>query len=152
MQLVIAQKCPQMHLLHSAGKLADLGLLLLILLEPLLVAPLRLLHIKAVIAGIKLRFSLVQGNDAVHAAVKEIAVMGDGKHRALEAGHIVLQPLHRVQIQVVRRLVQQEDVRILQDQAAQIDPGLFAAGQSGEFPLAHLPRPLHTLLMRTSRS
>ena len=56
MQLVIAQKRPQMHLLHSAGKLADLGLLLLILLEPLLVAPLRLLHIKAVIAGIKLRF------------------------------------------------------------------------------------------------
>ena len=66
--------------------------------------------------------------------------MGDGEHRAPEAGHIVLQPLHRVQIQVVRRLVQQEDVRILQNQAAQIDPGLFAAGQSGEFPLAHLLR------------
>ena len=41
---------------------------------------------------------------------------------------------------MVGGLVQQQDVGLLQQQPGQIDPGLLAAGEHGEFPLAHLRR------------
>ena len=66
--------------------------------------------------------------------------MADGEDRAPEAGDIVLQPLGGVEIQVVGWLVQQEDVRILQDEAAQVDSRLLAAGEGVEEALAHVPR------------
>ncbi len=136
-ELVVAHEGPQVHLVRRLGELGDLGLLLLILLEPLLIAALPLHHIEAVVAGVELRLALVQGDDPVHAAVQEIAVMGDGEHRAPEAGHIVLQPLHRMEIQVVGGLVQQQDVGVLQNQPAQVDPGLLPAGEGGKGAAAH---------------
>ena len=46
-------------------------------------------------------------NDPVGNLIDEIAVMRDGQNRALEGVDVLLQPLHTIQIQVVRRLVQQ---------------------------------------------
>ena len=64
--------------------------------------------------------------------------MGDHQHRAPEAPDILLQPLRGVEVQVVGGLVQQQDVRVLQNQAAQVHPGLFAPGQAVEQLLALL--------------
>ena len=64
--------------------------------------------------------------------------MADGEDRTPEAGDIVLQPLGGVEVQVVGGLVQQENVRILQDEAAQVDSRLLAAGEGIEEALSHL--------------
>ena len=63
--------------------------------------------------------------------------MADGQHRSLEPEQIVLQPLRGVQVQVVGRLVQQKNVRVLQNQPGQVHPGLFPAGQGVEGLGAH---------------
>ena len=56
--------------------------------------------------------------------------MGDGDHRAAESPDVLLQPLGGVEVQVVGGLVQQQDVRVLQDEAAQVHPGLLPAGEA----------------------
>ena len=63
--------------------------------------------------------------------------MGDGQDGAGEAFQITFQPLHRMEIQVVGGLVQQQDVGVLQNEATQVHPGLLAAGERGEGLLAH---------------
>ena len=64
--------------------------------------------------------------------------MGDGHHRAPKFLDVGLQPLGSVEVQVVGGLVQQQDVRVLQNQAAQVHPGLLPAGEIVKGPLAHL--------------
>ena len=129
MQGVVAHKGPQVHLLRRLFQLLDLGLLLEVLLHALLVAALLFNGIKAVVAAVKLRLAVQDLDDAGDGAVQEIAVVGDGDHGAPEGADILLQPLGGLKVQVVGGLIQQENVRILQDQAAQVHPGLFAAGQ-----------------------
>ena len=60
-----------------------------------------------------------------------------GEDGAPKLGNILLQPHGSLKVQVVGGLIQQEDIRILQDQAAQVHPGLFAAGKLREKPAAH---------------
>jgi len=131
-QLVVAHKSPQVQLVRRLLELLKLGLLLLVLLELLLVAPLLLLHIKAVVARVKLRLAIVDLDDPAYHPVQEPAVVGDGQHGALVTVQILLQPFGGPEIQVVGGLVQQEDVGILQNQAGQVDPGLLPAGEGGK--------------------
>ena len=138
MQGVVAHKGPQVHLLRRLLQLLDLGLLLQILLHALLIAALLFNGIKAVVPAVKLRLAVQNFNDAGDGAVQEIAVVGDGDHGAPEGADIVLQPLGGLQVQVVGGLVQQENVRVLQDQAAQVHPGFLPAGQLVKQPLAHI--------------
>ncbi len=73
--------------------------------------------------------------------------MADGHHRAPEAAHVVLQPLHRVEVQVIGGLVQQEDIRVLQDETAQVHPGLLPPerlSKSWERMSGGMDRPLAT--------
>ena len=64
--------------------------------------------------------------------------MADGHHGAVEFAQVFLQPLRGLQIQMVGRLVQQQDIGVLQDQPPQIYPGLFAAGQLVKQLLPHV--------------
>ena len=66
-------------------------------------------------------------DDAVAALVQEVPVMRDGHNRARIGFQVIAQPAHRVQVQVVGRLVEQQDIGLLQDDARQVDAGLFAA-------------------------
>ena len=59
--------------------------------------------------------------------------MADGENGALEAQQIVLQPLRGVEIEMVRGLVKQKNVGIFENQAGQVYPCLFPAGEGGEF-------------------
>ena len=134
-----------MHLLRRLFQLRDLRLLLQVLLHALLIPPFLLDGIKAVISAVKLRFSVLYLDDPRHGPVQEIPVMADGQHRAPEPPQILLQPLRGLQVQMVRGLVQQQDVRILQNEPSQVHPGLLSAGQTREFPLPHFPRDAHAV-------
>ena len=53
--------------------------------------------------------------------------MGDDEDRAVEAGQEVLEPRQAVGVEVVGRLVEQEDVGILEQRGGEQGPGLLAA-------------------------
>ena len=55
--------------------------------------------------------------------------MGDGEDRAFKARNVFLEPLHRVHVQMVRRLVEKQNIRLLQKQSGEIHPRFFAAGE-----------------------
>ena len=136
--LVHSLEGPHAEIFRRLFQLGDLGLLLLVLLQTLLIPPLLLLHIEGVVAGVELRLAVVDLRHPFDHLVQKPAVVGDGQHRALEVLQVALQPLGGVQVQVVGGLVQQEDVRILQNEPGQVDAGLLPAGQGGEGPLAHV--------------
>ncbi len=56
-------------------------------------------------------------NPAGH-VVQKVAVVGHGDDRALVVAQVAFQPGHRLGVEVVGRLVQQQDVRLFQQQAA----------------------------------
>ena len=136
--LVHPLKGPQAQLLRRFFQLLDLGLLFQVLLHLLLIAALLFDGIEAVIAAVKRGLAVQHLDNAVDGAVEEIAVMGNGNHRTAEGADILLQPLRGLQVQMVGRLIQQQDVRVLQNEPAQVDAGLFAAGKPVEQPRAHL--------------
>ena len=137
MELVVAHEGPQVELVRRLLELGDLGLLLLVLPELFLVAALLLLHIEAVVAGVELGPAVLQLHHPLDHLVQEPAVVGDGEDGALEAAQVVLQPLGGPEVQVVGGLIQQEDVGVLQNEAAQVHPGLLPAGEVGKGPRPH---------------
>ena len=66
---------------------------------------------------------------AVADRIQEIAVVRNDQHGALVFLQRVLQPFDRREIQMVRRLVQHQKLRLRQKQSRQAEPRLFAAGQ-----------------------
>ncbi|MCY1346901.1 hypothetical protein D9M69_329990 [compost metagenome] len=71
----------------------------------------------------------VQFEDPASDVVEEVTVVGNGNHGAREVVEEVLQPGHRVGIQVVGRFVQQQHVGSRQQQAAQGYATLLATGE-----------------------
>ena len=61
--------------------------------------------------------------------IQKIAVMGHAHHRSGKALQKLLQPLDRLGIQVVGRLIQQQHVGLAEQQLTQGHPTLFAARQ-----------------------
>ena len=138
MEGVVSHEGPQVHLLGGLFQLPDLGLLLHVLLHALLIAPLLFHGVEAVIPAVKLRLAVQDLYDAGDGAVEKVAVMGDGDDGAAKFGDVLLQPHGGLQIQMVRRLVQQEDVRVLQNEAAKVHPRLLPAGKLRKQPPAHV--------------
>ena len=130
-----------LHALDGEAELLELGLLLLILPELMVEALLLLVEVEAVVAAVELGLARGYFNDALHDLIEgnngqcEIV-----RTVPLEVTDVVLQPLHAAQVQMVRRLVEQQDVRLLEQQARQVHARLFAAGQAVEFPAAHFGR------------
>ena len=137
MQLVVAHERPEMHLLRSAGELLYLGLILFIFAHLLLEAALSFLKIEAVAAGVELRLAVNDLDTALRDAVDEPAVVAYREHGALEMQQVILEPLGSVQVKVVRRLVEKENVSVLKDEPREVDAGLFAAGEGVERLFAH---------------
>jgi hypothetical protein len=61
--------------------------------------------------------------------VEEPAVVGDDEHRAAALGQVTRQPVDALDVQMVRRLVQQEQLRVAEQRLGQRDPAPLAAGQ-----------------------
>src|SRR5713226_7435757 len=68
-------------------------------------------------------------NGTRHDLIKEVAVVSNHHHGSLPVSKIGLQPLQCHQVQVVRWLIQQQEIRLLQEQLAQSSAGLLTATQ-----------------------
>ena len=137
-QRVVAHERPQVQLVRCGLELPDLGLLLLILPHFLQIAAFLLHGVEAVVAVVELRVAVQNFDDAGDSAVEEIAVVRDGDDRALERGKVFLQPLDGVEVEVVRRLVEQQNVRVLKIRRPRFTRVFFAAGERVEQPRAHI--------------
>jgi hypothetical protein len=73
----------------------------------------------------------VQLEDPAGHVVQEIPVVGDRHYRAGVGVQVLLQPGDALRVQVVGRLIQQQQVRLGQQQPAQRHPAPLAAGQHG---------------------
>jgi hypothetical protein len=63
---------------------------------------------------------------------RKIAVVADDQQRALPGAQHAFQPLHRLHVEVVGRLVQDEQVGLFQQQARQQSARLLPAAQLHE--------------------
>ena len=71
----------------------------------------------------------VEFENPLGGVVEEVAVVGDGDHGAGEAHEELFQPFDRFGVEVVGRFVEQQHVGLCQQQLAQRDAALFAAGE-----------------------
>ena len=67
--------------------------------------------------------------DPLGHVIQEVAVVRDGEHRSLVLVEELLEPQDGLSVQVVRRLVQKQQVRRLKQQAAECHAPAFAAGE-----------------------
>ena len=67
----------------------------------------------------------------MHGAVEQRAVVGDDEHSAVVAGQKAFQPLQGFDIQVVGRLVEQQEPGAGLQQAGQAEAGLLPAAEDG---------------------
>ena len=124
---------PALHPLQGIAQLLQLGLLLLVLLHLQIEPSLLFVHVEGIVAGIELRVTVGNLNDPVGHLIDKIPIVGNGQHRSFEGVDILLQPFHAPQIQVVGGLIQQQNIRLFQQQPGKVHPGLFPAGKAGKF-------------------
>ncbi len=74
----------------------------------------------------------VELEDPAGHVIQEVPVVRDGDDRARVLLQMLLEPLHALGVQVVRRLVEQQQVRLGQQQPAQRHPALLAAGKHAD--------------------
>ena len=87
------------------------------------------MHHVVVAAGIRDDRLVVDVGDVRADVVQEVAVVRDDDQRAVVAVEEVLQPVDRVQVEVVRRLVEQQRRRVAEERLRQQHPHLLSALQ-----------------------
>ena len=122
-----------------------LGQLVLVVLKLLLAAAFPLDRIVRVVAVVEIAGAVVDFDDAVAALVDEPAVMRNDHDRAAVALQIAAEPVHRIHVEVVGRLVEQQHVGLLENDAREVDARFFAAGEQTELLRAHLLRNFQTV-------
>ena len=114
------------------GELVPEPLLQLLVLLALHREPLGLLlQVRRVVALVRVGAAAVEFEDPLGDVVQEVPVVGDGQDRARVGGQVLLEPLHALGVEVVGRLVEQQQVRLGQQQLAQRHPAALTAGQMG---------------------
>ena len=88
-----------------------------------------------VVADVLGRASVVQLDDPVGDLVDEVAVVADEDDRAGVVGQEALQPLDAGEVEVVGRLVEQQHVRVLEQEAGERDAHHPAAGELADVAL-----------------
>ncbi len=83
-----------------------------------------------VVAAVGLQLLRVDVDDAVDDAVEEVAIVRDQQQRARVAAEPVLEPQHRVEVEVVGRLVEQQQVRARHQRLREVEPHPPAAGEA----------------------
>ena len=143
-QRVVAHKGPQVQVAHRLFQSGDLLILTLFGGLQLAGQLVPLFGEVAVITRPVDDKALPQLQGTGGDVVQEIAVVGYDQNGAAEGFEITFQPLDRVHVQMVGRLVQQQQVGARQHEPGQVDPGLFAARQAHEGTLLHIGVDLQT--------
>ncbi len=91
-----------------------------------------LLQVGRVVALVGVGAAAVEFEDPLGDVVQEVPVVGDGQDRALVLGEVLFEPLHALGVEVVGRLVEQQQVGLGQQQLAQRDAAALTAGQVGD--------------------
>ncbi len=78
----------------------------------------------------------VELKDPAGDVVEEVTVVGDREHGSRVTGQMLLQPGDALGVQMVRGLVQQEQIGGFEQELAQRDPAPFSAGESGHVGVA----------------
>ena len=107
-------------------------LLLLLVREPRLL----LLEPAGVVALVRDPLAAVELEDPAGDVVEEVAVVGDGDDGARVVGEEALEPGDRLGVEVVRRLVEEQQVGRRQQQPAERDAAALAAGQRRDVAVA----------------
>ena len=132
-RLRVAGARARAHPLQLAGeRAAARRLRLLLVREPLLL----LLEPRGVVALERESAAAVELEDPARDVVEEVAVVRDGDDRALVVREEALEPEHRLGVEVVRRLVEEEQVRRREEQSAQRDAAALAAGERVDVAVA----------------
>ena len=119
-----------LHLARERAPARRLALLLerqpgLLLLQP-----------AGVVALVRDALAAVELEDPARHVVEEVAVVGDRDDGAAIVGEEPLEPGHRLGVEVVRRLVEQQQVGRLQQQPAERDATALAARERADLGLA----------------
>ena len=117
---------------------ADFPLLVFVEGQLLLLVGLALQEILVIAAAVTDQLALANLNNASHKLVQELAVMRDDENRSGVALQIVLKPQQRLQVKMVGRLVQQQQVRLLRQQSGQVRPHHPAAAHLARGPVGIL--------------
>ena len=88
--------------------------------------------------------SIVQLNDLCDDLIEKIPVMGNDENSTAVVQEICLQPCDRGHVQMVRRLIEKNDIRVCEKKLAQGNSCLLAAGKCGNL--------LGELLLRKTKS
>ena len=107
----------------------DLGLLLVVGLCLLLAAQRLGRHVGGIIAGVALQAVLLQLDDLIDGAVEKIAIVRHHDDGARVVPQDALQPFRRLHVEVVRGLVEQQQIGLLQKHAGQGGDVLLAAAE-----------------------
>ncbi len=90
---------------------------------------------RAVVAGIFIQALLLDMQDFVHNRIEKVAVVGDQDQRAAVAFQPALQPDNGVEIEVVGRFVEQQQVGTADQRLRQVQAHAPAAGEVADRPL-----------------
>ncbi len=91
-----------------------------------------MLEVIVVVAPVTLQLAVIDVEDAVDELVEEVAVVGDHQDRPRIALEIIAEPLERFEVEVVRRLVEHQEVGLGDEEPREVGPHHPAA--------AHRPR------------
>ena len=104
------------------------GLLAALLLQPLLL----LRQPGGVVALVGNAAAAVELQDPAGDVVEEVAVVGDDQDRARIVAQMAFQPVHRLGVEMVGRLVEQQQIGLVEQQPAERDAAALAAGELGD--------------------
>ena len=105
-----------------------------------------------VIAGVRKKLPVAKFQNARGDAIQKIAVVRDDEKRAAEIFQKLRDPLDGFRVEMIRRLVEHQEIRARNDRAAHRHAPLLAAGQRFDAPVAagtvqmrhrHLDAPVH---------
>ena len=98
------------------------------------VALLPLAVVGAVVAAERGQAAVAQLPDPGHGRVEERPVVGGDEQRAAASPEVLLDPLERADVEMVRRLVEEQQVRVGDDEPGERGAGLLAARQRRRRP------------------
>ena len=133
--LIISLRRPGTHILDCLFHSLNFLLLFLVSIQLPLPAPFLFLQVIRIIPQIFHGRPVLYLQDSGSRGIQKIPVVGNHKHSPFIVLQIFLQPLQHGHIQMVRRFIKHQDIRILQKDLCQAGQRLFTSAERPELRL-----------------